>query len=259
MKASTVAALERINRDFYRQRASEFSDTRKQPWPGWQRVLELARRNLGTHRISILDLGCGNGRLLGELGRVLGGANVEISYLGIDVSLPLLALAAGAAHSAGLPASRLMAADLVQRPLAELESATGFDLILNFGLMHHLPSRRVRRRLLAESSLRLRDGGVMAVSFWQFGDKERFRRRFVPWRDDAAHGVDPRDLEAGDHLLAWADSGAARYCHFADAQEAEALVTELELKRLSSFREDGNSRDLNLYHVLRKPLSESEP
>ncbi|MCP4203997.1 MAG: class I SAM-dependent methyltransferase [bacterium] len=254
MKASTVAALERINREFYRRRAAEFSDTRSRPWPGWQRVLELVRRNLDSQRISILDLGCGNGRLLPELGRALGGDKQEVSYLGVDVSAPLLAIAARAGQAdraAALRVPRLVAADLVARPLAELEPAASFDLIFNFGLMHHVPSFGARRRLLAESAGRLRPGGVLAVSFWQFGDRERFRRRLVSWRA-AADRVDPGDLEAGDCLLAWGDSGAVRYCHFANEAEAEALVEELELERLSSFREDGVSRDLNLYYVLRK-------
>jgi len=261
MKASTVAALERINQAFYSRRASEFSDTRKQPWPGWRRVLELARDYLKGSRISVLDLGCGNGRFFDELGPALGSPKVEISYLGIDASWPLLTLAARTVAAGGWSTSRLVVADLVHRPLAELEAATRFDLIVNFGLMHHVPSRKARRRLLVACAGRLRQGGVLAVSFWQFGDRERFRRRFLPWRDAAEGGpdapaalaaIDERDLEAGDHLLAWGDAGAVRYCHFADEREAGALVAELGLEPLSSFREDGGSGNLNLYKVLRK-------
>jgi len=205
-----------------------------------------------------LDLGCGNGRFFAEIGPILGDPRVEISYLGIDASWPLLTLAAKRVTAGGSSPPRLVAADVVHRPLAELEAATRFDLIVNFGLMHHVPSRKARRRLLAACAGRLREGGVLAVSFWQFGDRERFKRRFLPWRAAAQGGpdvpdrIDVRDLEAGDHLLAWGDAGAVRYCHFTDEREAGALVAELGLEPLSSFREDGASGDLNLYKVLRK-------
>lgn len=263
MKASTVAALERINRHFYRRRAREFSDTRQRPWPGWQRVLELAREHLASDRISVLDLGCGNGRFLAELERVLGGGERAVGYLGIDASVPLLADTARAPKSlakegASGPGSvdrvdrRLLAADLVRRPLAEIDARARFDLIVLFGLMHHIPSRARRRALLGACVERLPPGGILAVSFWQFGDHERFAGRLRSWNDPQAAGVDPEDLEEGDALLAWGDAGAVRYCHFADPIEAGALVDPLGLEVLANFSADGGSHDLNLYWILRK-------
>lgn len=247
MKASTVAALERINREFYRLRAREFSDTRKQPWPGWQRVSDLARKHLGPGRISVLDLGCGNGRFGTELDRLLGSAGLEISCLGIDSSVPLLGLAAAKSGSIGVGEQSFVAGDLVHRPLAQLAGRARFDLIVNFGLMHHIPSQRARAQLLAASAEHLRIGGLMAVSFWQFGGLERFENRTISWL--GCQDVDPEDLEAGDRLLAWGESGAARYCHFTSPAEAEALVGPLGLEEISSFRSDGKTDDLNLYWV----------
>jgi len=252
MKASTVAALERINRDFYTRRAAEFSDTRKQPWPGWQRVLAIAREHIDTRRISILDLGCGNGRFRAELASAFGSAGADIVYLGIDASLPLLALARSGASPECPFETRLIAGDLVRRPLDELGTSARFDLILNFGVMHHVPSRAARGRLLAASARLLRPGGLLAVSFWQFGDRMRFRRRALPWRERPELGVDEADLEAGDHLLSWGDAGELRYCHYADPQEAGELVSALGLEPLASFSDDGRTRDLNLYHLLRQ-------
>ena len=39
MNQETVQALHRINRDFYRRCAAEFSASRRRPWPGWERAL----------------------------------------------------------------------------------------------------------------------------------------------------------------------------------------------------------------------------
>lgn len=259
MKASTVKALEEINRSFYSRRASEFSETRTQPWPGWQRVLELVLDLVDRPRISVLDLGCGNGRFRAELEPALASSSLEASYLGLDASWPLLMRASGAVSAGLSPMPRWVAADLAGQPLAEIHPDQSFDLIVNFGLMHHVASHRARRRLLEVSAGRLREGGIVAVSFWQFGDRDRFKRRFLPWSDLdrrpalSRMPIDPGDLEAGDHLLAWGDEGAVRYCHHVDEAEAKALVEGLGLDELASFRDDGGSRDLNLYKVLRRP------
>lgn len=264
MKASTVAALERINREFYHRRALEFSDSRSHGWPGWQLVLELARGHLRSERISVLDLACGNARFLPQLERLVSAAGPNVRYLGVDASVALLALAARAADAprASKQATgfepinrRLFAADLVHRPLAQLDPSARFDLIVSFGLMHHIPSRARRLRLLKTSAERLSPGGLLAVSFWQFGDKERFQDRFRPWNDPEAGGVDPEDLEDGDSLLAWGDAGAVRYCHFASPIEARSLVEGLGLDAIASFTADGSTKDLNLYWVLRRPRS----
>jgi len=255
MKASTVAALERINRSFYAQWATEFSATRTKPWPGWDRVFEIVKQHLGSEGFSILDLGCGNSRLLEPLESFFGS---RILYRGVDASVPLLALARSASERCR-PA--LHAANLVDEPLSEIAPAERFDLIVAFGLMHHLPSFALRQRLVTAAASRLRSGGLMAVSFWQFETKERFRRRFIPWLryssefSSRPEALEVEDLESGDHLLAWGDSGAVRYCHFADSAEAKAVVSVPELKTLVTFEDDGASNDLNLYWVLEKSHS----
>ncbi len=136
MKASTVEVLDRINRDFYRERASEFSRTRKRPWTGWRKLFGLADSSLRSPRVSILDLGCGNGRLLPELVRAFG---TEISYLGLDRSVPLVGEARRTLEGSLTARAHLAAADLLREPLAELALHARFDLILAFGLLRAPP------------------------------------------------------------------------------------------------------------------------
>jgi 2-polyprenyl-3-methyl-5-hydroxy-6-metoxy-1,4-benzoquinol methylase len=54
---ATRERLNTINREFYRVTAHDFDETRGQPWPGWKRVLPYLKLPL-----SVLDVGCGNGR-----------------------------------------------------------------------------------------------------------------------------------------------------------------------------------------------------
>lgn len=251
MQASTVAILDRINRDFYRDRAAEFSATRGRPWSGWDRLLDLvaerSERPSNSTGSAILDLGCGNGRLLPRLMAKLGS---EISYLGVDLSSPLLAQAASRGEAIE---AAFVAADVVADPLAALGARARFDLVTAFGLLHHVAGLDRRRKVLLEAARRLRPGGWLAVSFWQFGRLERFERRFMPWSELAGRdSIDESDLEPGDHLLAWGEAGAVRYCHHASPDEADALMRGTGLVRVARFYADGKTGDLNLYHLWRR-------
>ena len=58
-----IRRLNQINHDFYRVTAAEFDQTRTQPWPGWHKLLSYIERI--AHRsstVTVLDVGCGNGR-----------------------------------------------------------------------------------------------------------------------------------------------------------------------------------------------------
>ena len=250
MKPETVAGLNQLNRHFYRVTGAEFSATRKMPWPGWDRVLDrfLATRTRIHGPDSILDVGCGNGRFAGLLEARLGN---DYRYLGVDSSLTLAAIArAGARRS-----HRLAAADVVIGAPALRRRSGGFDLVVAFGLFHHVPSWERRRSLLVDLAGHLAAGGILAVSFWQFATEERFAGRFADWEAGAAFAevsIDRTDLERGDHLLQWGDGEAVRYCHNVDLIEAAELTAASGLERVETFRSDGGNGRLNLYHLLRQ-------
>lgn len=250
MGPQTAAALARINRDFYRRHAAEFSATRERPWAAWERVARVVERRAGTGAIGTLDLGCGNGRL----GRFLASRWGErLDYLGVDASGPLLEMARVA-----VPGGRFARRDLLRDALP----GGRYDLIAAFGLMHHLPGFANRAALLGAAAERLARGGVLAVSFWQFGALERFRRRTVAWEvynRAAAEPIDTSELEEGDVLLAWGPETArrgraplVRYCHWARPAEADRLLVGLPLATAGGFSSDGRSGDLNLYRLLRR-------
>ena len=253
MTPETAAALEGINRAFYEGRAAEFSATRMRPWAAWERVARVAADRGREGRPSVLDLGCGNGRLGRCLAELWGG---RLDYLGVDVSEPMLEIARG------LGGGRFVCRDLLAAGSLDGLPAGPFDLVTAFGLLHHLAGFDRRAALLRDAARQLAPGGLLAASFWQFGALERFRRRIVPWpayNRRAAEPIDTNDLEPGDVLLAWGDrpasadaAPAVRYCHWAPPEEADRLLAGLPLAPLASFRADGKAGDLNLYRILRR-------
>jgi len=252
MDEKTVRALAAINRDFYRDSATAFSETRRASWPGWEPLVGWVERRLPSPALRVLDVGCGNGRFGAFLAEALPARAAGFDYCGLDASPPLL----DSVRARRLPVAttEVLLGDVIETPLESLLADRTFSLIAVFGLLHHIPSERRRTALLSTLARRLEPGGLLALAFWRFDDFERFRARrrpFEDWNRDAAETIDVSQLEPGDHLLRWGEGTAAvRYCHHVDAAEAERLVGAAGLERLASYDADGREGSLNRYFVL---------
>jgi SAM-dependent methyltransferase len=251
--AATRDRLVELNRSFYSLHAADFSATRRQAWPGWDRVLAASPE--GEPR-TILDLGCGNGRLADACARSLPPG--AWSYTGVDASSQLLADA-----ERRLARLRPAAHLVVRGDFLDLEdpvwNGPAFDLVTLFGVLHHVPGAASRRELLRRAAGRVAPGGRLAVSFWQGADSDRLRARIVA---PAVVGLATDALDPGDHLLRWGEGEALRYCRHCGPREARELVAEVAvvsgLRSVESFRADGADGDSNLYHLLARAAPEGE-
>lgn len=242
MDPSTQAALRRINRDFYSRHAADFDRTRHPGgWPGWRRVVEAAAR-LPHRPLRVLDLGCGNGRFalfLEHNSRLR--QDQSFGYLGIDLSSELID------HARAATTDR----DHIRFEVDDIENCAldeaTHDLVTLFGVLHHLPSFNSRRRTLERAASAVAPGGLLALTCWQFADDPRFESRRLDWASEA--GVDPAELERGDHLLRWGqdESEARRYCHHTDEPELDRLARGLQLAEVARYRSDGPGGRQNLY------------
>jgi len=256
VKETTRRTLQAIDTAFYHERAVEFAAKRTYPWPGWQIVIDRAVERLGVRRnLRVLDLGCGHGRfatLLKE--RWPEWNDAECHCVGVDSSAPLLEIAE---RSHPTDACRWIHGDLLEDQTwsTAIESTGPYDLIVAFGLLHHLPGRDSRRSLLAHCRERLAEDGLVALSFWQFAHEDRFRRKLVSPETVEIAG---EELEDGDHLMRWGaqeetadrglrDRAALRYCHHTSPDAARNLVVGAGLEILSEFESDGRSASSNFY------------
>lgn len=253
---STVRALRQLNRRFYACHGAEFSRTREQPWPGWHRLIEQ-HLDPGSPPDSVLDAGCGNGRF---------GSFLAVSglfprrYCGVDAEPALLERARRRLENQA--GAEWQQADLLEeKGFAEFERSS-FDLAVAFGVLHHIPGFPARARFLHELAQRLRPGGLLAVTFWQWKGDDRLERRVLPWEPTVRElglDIDPDDREPGDALLPFGDGPDSRrfprFCHQVDDEEREQLLQPLALEEVDRYLADGADGARNLYVVLRVGLS----
>jgi SAM-dependent methyltransferase len=147
---------------------------------------------LPTAPTSVLDLGCGDGRLAGL---VLAARETVISVVAVDRSEPMLA--AARARFAGDPRVAVHHHDLAD----PITGFGAFDVIVSGFAIHHLEHAR-KRALFAEAARMLRPGGLFANLEVVQCATEPLQRRFYDaiGRPDG----DPEDrLAAIEPQLAW--------------------------------------------------------
>ena len=254
MKKRLIKKYNQLNSDFYQQISADFSDSRQYDWAGWHKilpVLEKIQKKRGE--IKVLDLACGNARFASFLKKNFTG---DFYYCGLDNSKNLLKLAKRGLRKEGVTA-KLISFDLVDNYLKsksiDFPFEERFDVIVAFGLSHHLPSDMLRREFLASLKKILSDDGLMIISNWQFGaDKERFQKNILNLekikRDSNLNLLKKiklkklvRNLEKKDYLLDWRrfqknkNKSVYRYCHFLDEREMKELCRDNNLEIVDSF------------------------
>jgi SAM-dependent methyltransferase len=251
MNDPTANRLNQINLRFYEWSATSFSETRNHAWSGW---FNLIGQIPLLDPLRVLDIGCGNGRFLGFLHSALGDRVVH--YTGVDASETLLEEAGR--QFADIGGARWERVDLFEEPgLEAWAPGQVFDLVVAFGVFHHIPGSLRRARLLNHLHRRLSPGGLLVITLWRFHEKARFENRILDWETFNTKSDRPLDLdqlERNDFLLGWKnDPEAVRYCHAFDDQERDALIQQCGILPFHTFRADGKSGDLNEYLLFREP------
>ena len=236
MDDSTFQALNDLNRRFYETVAADFDATRQQPWEGWVQLADIVGAGLKPAQMSfaVLDVGCGNGRF----GVFI--ADRVARYVGIDSSAALLERARESL--ANINATLIQRDILIQSPDDSLGT---FDLVVLFGVLHHVPDGQRRESLVRSLADRVAPGGWLVWTEWRFLDVPRFRERIVAWDEGM-------QVEPGDYLLDWRrGANALRYCHAVDDAEHARLVAATGLATVAEYRADA----ANLYTVLKREKS----
>jgi alkylated DNA repair protein alkB family protein 8 len=157
--------LEKTRED-YNQIASRFSLTRERLWP---ELLPLVRHIKPNDKV--LDLGCGNGRLIEAI------KDLPIEYTGLDISDKLISLAQERFENLEKTGQlkiknyRLLVGNALDLPF---ENAS-FDKIFSIAALHQIPSTEYRLQFLKEAKRVLKKDGLLVLTVWNL-----WQRKFFP-------------------------------------------------------------------------------
>lgn len=187
--------------------AKEFSDTRFRPWP---EMFELVKQFV-KEGDSVLDIGCGNGRLINALNNLN-----KINYLGIDNSQHLLQQA-----QKQFPKQKFQTGEILD--LSKLGSQL-FDEVFLIAVLHHVPSTEYQLQSLKEVAKHLKPNGYLIMENWNL-KQPRFW-----WHWIHKYVLDPK-LGFKDLLIPWKKLPESkqkvqiwRYCHSFSRQEIAQLL-----------------------------------
>lgn len=134
-------------KETYNAIAEQFSASRNYIWPDLAPFLKDVPKNS-----SVLDLGCGNGRLLNGLPN-------QINYLGIDQSSELLKKA-----KLLQPTYNFLEGDITEEKT--WQNLLTYDYIFCIAVIHHLPTYHQHLFLLQQIKKHLNPGGKVLITAW---------------------------------------------------------------------------------------------
>ncbi|AXI80899.1 class I SAM-dependent methyltransferase [Peterkaempfera bronchialis] len=145
--------------------------------------LPLVLGDTALDGLQVLDAGCGTGHTLVALAR----RHPEARFTGVDACRRSLDIARGLAERHGVGN-----VDFVHGTMPQLDLATRFDLVVCFGVLHHLPDPRAGLRWLTEH---LGDDGLLHLWLYHaLGEHGRMLDRelvqLLAPADDPAAGLE---------------------------------------------------------------------
>lgn len=207
MDDKRIKQIINLNKKFYQQVGKDFSKKRQYPWKGWNRVI----KNISNIE-SVLDLGCGNGRFYEFISKEY--PNVE--YVGVDTNNDLLNEARKKYGK-----EKFFNIDIFTN-LKKIDNK--YDLVVAFGVTHHIPSEDFRKRWFLELVELVDSGGFLILSFWEFEEGP------------------------GDYLVSWDNKkDTKRFCHQYSKEEIKDIIKRYEkvnLKLLDRFKDDNTNEYL---------------
>jgi len=195
----------------------------------------------------ILDVGCGNGRLL----RAFQGKN--ISYIGVDNSEKLISLAKRRSCELRIANCEFRIFDILE--LSKLPQIN-FDYVFCVAVLQHIPGRDLRIAALKQLKNKVSDDGKIIISVWNLWNQKKFRKLiFKFWalklikKNNIAGEAGGMDF--GDILFDWKNSrGEAiskRYYHAFRMGELKDIIKKTGLKIEKIYKDKRN-----YYAVLKK-------
>jgi len=233
----------------YNLLAEDFSRTRSVVWE----ELKLLGKYISPGD-KILDLGCGNGRLL----QIFGEKNIE--YFGVDNSEKLIKIAKEkylhppqvfGTQKFGRARISFQVTDALNLPFSD----NFFDKVYSIAVLHHIPSTEFRLQFLKEIRRVLKPGGLLILTVWNLWQIKTAWKLLI--KNTILRFFGKSKLDFKDILYPWRDPKGKviiqRYFHLFTKRELENLCksTGLRIKEGGSLRRE-KKRGANIYFIAEK-------
>lgn len=197
MNKQTQKELLEIVKKNYEEIAEQFNETRKKHL--WPELVELVKDIKDGD--GVLDVGCGNGRLLEAL------QDKKINYLGVDSSEKLIELA-----KAKYPDAKFASGDILELSLIP---EINFDYVFCIAVLQHIPSRKLQIDAVRQLRNKVSDNGRVIISVWNLWAQPKYRQLIIKFA--LLKLIKKNKMELGDILFDWKNTQgmiiSKRYYH----------------------------------------------
>ncbi len=204
MNETTAKRILDLTAASYEKIALQFSATRNFPWDDLLPLTKVVRDDM-----SLLDVGCGNGRLLSLF------KEKNIGYIGIDRSKRLVEKAREAFENDQRAPLFLEGDVLSLDKIPELQERQ-FDVVTSVAVLNHIPTQALQVDALKQMYMSLKPGGILFLttwnllrvtttqkSVWKYA-LERFHTADAEWRHQ--YGFSKKELSFRDVMTTWHSS-----------------------------------------------------
>ena len=255
MNNSTIKEIIQLNKDFYKKtnEGKSFSGTRQSSWMGWKNLASVIKNNRKSKLKSVLDVGCGNGRFYNELIKNENWKKLledNFTYIGVDSDKDMLEEGRGKYKKASFIES-----DVITKPNSNNLINKKCDLVVSFGVSHHVPSEKLRLSWFLWLANLVDENGILCITTWLFVNAKQFKTAKEELKNKNI-SISKGELDKGDYFLGWnKQNNLYRYCH--SYSDSELSNIDLELRRLGfilndTYLSDGKNNNLNKYLVYKK-------
>jgi len=205
MEREYAEYLLKKTKEDYNLIAEDFSRTRWDIWPEFKIF-----RDFITEGDKILDVGCGNGRLLEIL------KDKKINYTGVDISEKLVEVA-----KKRYPQNSFLVADNLNLPFLD----NNFDKVFSVAVLHTIPSQSLRKKAIFELKRVLKPEGLLFITVWDMWRKDTFP---LLLKHSFLKLIGKSKLDFGDAFVPWSNK-TKRFYHFFTKKELHSLVSTVGL------------------------------
>ena len=218
----------------YEEIAEHYSETRKKHLSSlWDELKKICGNVEDWH--SVLDVGCGNGRLLEIL------KDKKIHYLGVDNIYKLIDLA-----KKRFPVNKFIFGDILDLGVIK---ELNFNYVFCVAVLNHLPGKELQIKALKQLKNKTKDDGRIIITVWAMWGQKKFRK--IIYKFILLKLLRKNKMDIGDILFDWKNSKgevvSKRYYHAFYKWELKKIAKKSGLKVEKIIKDK-----FNYYLILKK-------